>query len=59
MVDIYKVVLCAAIQNAELMSMYPASSSFGQRRYYTSSYAVLVRQYNRILYPFEVIINDI
>ena len=59
MIDIYKVALCTAIQNIECMPTHPVSSSYGQRRSYTAFYAALARQYNRISYVFEVMINDI
>jgi hypothetical protein len=59
MIDIYKVALCTAIQNIEYMPTHPVSSSYGQRRSYTACYAALARQYNRISYVFEVMINDI
>jgi len=59
MIDTYKIVLCTATQNVECMPTHPISSNYGQRTHYTASYVILARLYNRMLYPFEVKINDI
>ncbi len=58
MINRYKTVLCTATQNIECMPTHPISSNYGQRKHYTASYAVLARQYSKILYPFEVIKHD-
>ena len=59
MIDIYKIVLCTAIQHIESMDTHPISCNYGHRTHYTMAHTVLARQYNKILHPFEVEIDDI